>query len=69
MIKEEVLPKIGYPEYIKDNIKDISEYIFSEFEGSLSDLASSKGLTRPEEEILNLYSKAVTEITTRKDFR
>ncbi len=68
-LKEFILPKMGLSEYNEDNIGDIVDFISSEYETPLA-IAEDSGdiLTDDEKKLLELSTKAVTEITSSKDW-
>lgn len=65
-----VLPKMGLNKYSDDNIDEIIEYISKNYEDPLC-LAEETGdtLTNEDKELLRLATKAITEITTRSDWK
>ena len=64
-----ILPEMGIKEYTSDNIDEIVEYLSSKYEDTLS-LAETAGdvLNEKQKELLQLATKAITEITTRSDW-
>lgn len=69
-LKEFILPKMNLIEYNDENIGDIVDYISSEFETPLANAEEcGEILSEDEKRILDLSTKAVTEITTRDDWK
>lgn len=68
-LKTIVLPKMKLAEYNDDNIGAIVEYMFSEIEGPLCDAEEAGDiLSADNKSLLEIVSKAITEITTREDW-
>ena len=69
-IRNEILPNLGLNDYTEDNIGIIVDYIFSEIEGPLCDAEEAGDvLSDSDKELLRLATKAITEITTRSDWK
>ncbi len=69
-LKNKILPMLGLKEYTSENIGEIVDYIFKKIEGPLCD-AEEFGdiLSDSDKELLRLATKAITEITTRSDWK
>ena len=69
-LREKILPVMNLEEYNEENISDIVEYMFNEIESPLCN-AEENGevLTNEKSELLRLTTKAITEITTRDDWK
>lgn len=69
-LRNKILPKIGQKEYTEDNIGEIVDYLFREIEGPLCDAEEAgEQLSAEEKDMLRLATKAITEITTRPDWK
>ena len=69
-LRKKILPVMNIEEYNEENISDIVEYMFNEIESPLCN-AEENGeiLTNEKSELLRLTTKAITEITTRDDWK
>lgn len=69
-LRKKILPIMNLEEYNEENISDIVEYMFNEIESPLCN-AEENGevLTNEKSELLRLTTKAITEITTRDDWK
>ena len=69
-LRKKILPVMNLEEYNEENISDIVEYMFNEIESPLCN-AEENGevLTNEKFELLRLTTKAITEITTRDDWK
>lgn len=69
-LRKKILPVMNLEEYNEENISDIVEYMFNEIESPLCN-AEENGeiLTNEKSELLRLTTKAITEITTRDDWK
>ena len=65
-----ILPEMHIEEYNNDNLDEIVEYLSVKYEDPLS-LAEEDGdiLSDSDKELLRLATKAITEITTRSDWK
>lgn len=69
-LRKKILPIMNLEEYNEENISNIVEYMFNEIESPLCN-AEENGevLTNEKSELLRLTTKAITEITTRDDWK
>ena len=69
-LRKKILPVMNLKEHNEENISDIVEYMFNEIESPLCN-AEENGevLTNEKSELLRLTTKAITEITTRDDWK
>lgn len=69
-LRKKILSVMNLEEYNEENISDIVEYMFNEIESPLCN-AEENGevLTNEKSELLRLTTKAITEITTRDDWK
>lgn len=69
-LRKKILPVMNLKEYNEENISDIVEYMFNEIESPLCNAEENgKVLTNEKSELLRLTTKAITEITTRDDWK
>ena len=69
-LRKKILPVMNLEEYNEENISDIVEYMFNEIESPLCNAEESgEVLTNEKSELLRFTTKAITEITTRDDWK
>lgn len=69
-LRKKILPVMNLEEYNEENISDIVEYMFNEIESpSCNAEENGEVLTNEKSELLRLTTKAITEITTRDDWK